>query len=735
MAEIPLSHFVFRPWVTPYYLACGVVGTLTVLVLFRGRGAIRRTFLALLVAVAASLAGTGTVLLAADAPTALRLIRLSQALSVFITPIAMEFVAELTGRRMEALRRFAWAGGVLACVLSLATPWVIADARVFPYGFTGTAGPLYPAVLGEMSLAGSLPLVLAAQLRAEQRPLQRRQLVLVMLASFMSALAFVDALPVIGVAVPPLGWAPFTIAALLLLGAIVRHRLLDVRLAAWRLVLWLGLTIVGALPFVVLALPFRRLLMTAPPLPVALWFAGLVLCMRAYLLTAQPRIERLIGRRRHDLELEMRVLGNQAATLQTIEDLGRAVDRFLAALDRRLAALVIIDADGRSRVALSAWGSVPAPDPGSPLLTELARVRAPISYEEARGPVRLEIERACVRWGAEYLGPLVDGDELLGLIAISHKLGGGLADMVEMEALDRMCVAVTSALTGARLYQRLRELSGELEQKAAARSESLARTLADLRGAEARLVQSEKLASLGQIVSGVARDLRDQVQTVFDSAGQLRAEAEVVVAEAERARQRDPRLAEARFDEISRDMAPLLDAVAEGARRASTIARDLYGFAPADGAVEARTAREPARAEALVESTLTLLGSQLAEVRVVRRYDRSLPAVPVEAGPIGQVILNLVINAVQAMQGAGTLTLTTRRDGDQVVLSVSDTGPGISAEVLPHIFEPFFSTKGPSTGTGLGLSVSFGIVQRHGGRIAVDSAVGQGTTFHVYLPT
>ena len=103
-------------------------------------------------------------------------------------------------------------------------------------------------------------------------------------------------------------------------------------------------------------------------------------------------------------------------------------------------------------------------------------------------------------------------------------------------------------------------------------------------------------------------------------------------------------------------------------------------------------------------------------------------------------MLNLVLNATQAMRGVGTLTLVTRRcelDGRPeggAELAVRDTGPGIEPEILPRIFEPFFSTKGHTLGTGLGLSVSYGIVERHGGRIHVESALGAGTTFRVQLP-
>ena len=123
---------------------------------------------------------------------------------------------------------------------------------------------------------------------------------------------------------------------------------------------------------------------------------------------------------------------------------------------------------------------------------------------------------------------------------------------------------------------------------------------------------------------------------------------------------------------------------------------------------------------------------------MVREYDPELPPLMVEPGPLGQVVLNLVLNATQAMRGMGTLRIVTRRcrldGGNGAELAVTDNGPGIAPEILPRIFEPFFSTKGQTLGTGLGLSVSYGIVERHGGRIHVESRPGDGTTFRVVLP-
>jgi two-component system NtrC family sensor kinase len=328
-----------------------------------------------------------------------------------------------------------------------------------------------------------------------------------------------------------------------------------------------------------------------------------------------------------------------------------------------------------------------------------------------------------VRWGAEYLAPLVDGEQLLGLLAISPRQHGGTSGIDELEAFDRLCVMVTAALASARLYERLQGLSAELEHKAEARSTEISRAVADLRGAEARLLRSEKLATLGQIVAGVAADLRDQVAQVFALSGRLRADADLLRHAAAGVS------GDERFQEAARDMDPLLDAVSEGARRASIIAEDLSGFAPGE-----RSERRPVPLDTVIDATLSLLKAPLRNIAVERRYDRALPDVPMEPGPMGQVVLNLVLNAAQAMNGRGRLTVGTRSlDAATCELFVADDGPGIPAEVQARIFEPFFTTKGPAAGTGLGLSVSYGIVERHGGQIVVDSSPA-GSTFRVRLP-
>jgi len=734
-----MGELAFEPRLhaAPYFASALFAGALALAVVFTGRGAVRRPFYALALAVGGVLVGTGLVQVAGNLHTATLLARGSQTMATLVPAVALELASTwLTWHRRKKATRVLWVVAGALGVVTLTTPWVISGARPSAYGFVPTPGPLYAVSIGIISLSVLVPISFFARLRSERRVREREQLWALTISGTLALLAANDTLPVMGVDTPPLGWVPLLAAAAVLAWALIRNNLLDVRLAASRVFLWGAITLAGAFPFVLLgALALPRLEGRSFG-AVAATALALVLLVRLFLLVAQRPLDALVWRRHRDLQEELRLLAARTTRVQNPEALGAAIDRFLATLDRRLAALVLLDERGRPHVAHSAWGAIPAPTAKSPLLDELLAARRLVT-RDSRGPHHLEIERACVRWGAEILGPLVEGDRLLGIVAVSPRLHGGTTDGVELDALRRLCALVTTALSGVRLYDKVQALAAALEDKAAARAAQLARAVDELRGAEAKLVESETLATLGNVVAGISAELRRQVERASTGVAALRESAAALASAARAARPDDPRVAE-----DARDLGPLLDAMTEGARRAYAIAEDLARFAAPtassgelDGsASDGGARREPAQLAAVADATLGLLQRQLGDVAVVRDYDEKLPPVQVEIGPLEQVVLNLVMNAVQAMRGSGTLTLSTRRIGPrEVEFAVGDTGPGIAPEVLPRIFEPFFSTKGAG-GTGLGLPVSWGIVARHGGRILVESHPGVGALFRVRLP-
>ncbi|HEY9502544.1 MAG TPA: ATP-binding protein, partial [Pyrinomonadaceae bacterium] len=178
----------------------------------------------------------------------------------------------------------------------------------------------------------------------------------------------------------------------------------------------------------------------------------------------------------------------------------------------------------------------------------------------------------------------------------------------------------------------------------------------------------------------------------------------------------------------------LLQKVRTQAERATNIVNNLLNFSRTGNAtefVETDIAR-------VLDDTLQLLEPQLrrSQIRIVRSYENDAPLVYGNAGKLQQVFTNLILNARDAIPDGGQITLSTETaDDGSMIVEVADTGIGIDPENVAKIYDPFYTTKGVGRGTGLGLAVSYGIVQEHTGRITVESTPGKGTTFRITLPT
>ncbi len=233
----------------------------------------------------------------------------------------------------------------------------------------------------------------------------------------------------------------------------------------------------------------------------------------------------------------------------------------------------------------------------------------------------------------------------------------------------------------------------------------------ELRNREEELIQSKKLASLGILTAGVAHELTNPLNNISMIAQNYQ-EFYDVLSEANRIE--------------------LMKKIEGEAERIEEIVRNLLDFSkPKEAKLEERDINETVRKSLeLMQNTL-----DISNVEVSTELGQGLPRVYIDDHQIQQVLVNLIVNAVHAMEHGGVLKLATRagEDGQTVKVDVIDTGKGIAPEFLSHIFDPFFSTKGVG-GTGLGLSVSYGIIKNHRGNIRVESTVGAGTTFTIELP-
>jgi signal transduction histidine kinase len=276
-------------------------------------------------------------------------------------------------------------------------------------------------------------------------------------------------------------------------------------------------------------------------------------------------------------------------------------------------------------------------------------------------------------------------------------------------------------------------------------NEELTQLNSKLKVAQDQLMQSEKLASIGQLAAGVAHEINNPVGYVFSNFGTLekyladlfRVLAAYEQAEAELAGTASgARLAalraEIELDYLKEDVPALMHESREGIKRVRKIVQDLKEFSH----VDAQQEWEWVDLHKGIDSTLNIVNNEIKyKAEVVKHYGE-LPEVQCLASELNQVFMNLLVNAAHALdkKERGTITIRTGVAGEQVWIEVEDDGSGIAKENLSRIFDPFFTTKAVGKGTGLGLSLSYGIVQKHGGRIEVDSEPGRGTRFRVTVP-
>jgi two-component system NtrC family sensor kinase len=285
---------------------------------------------------------------------------------------------------------------------------------------------------------------------------------------------------------------------------------------------------------------------------------------------------------------------------------------------------------------------------------------------------------------------IADGDLEALVKKVSRDEMGELSD-----AFNQMTVSLKSARV------ELEEWGKNLEAKVAERTR-------EIKQMQAQLIRSEKLVSLGRLVAGITHEINNPLTGILMFATLT---------------SRNPQLAPS----LKSDM----DVIINEAKRCAKIVKGLLEFSR-----ESIPQKKASSLSKVMDGALDLIGHQSSfhNINVVRNYRTDLPLIPVDQNQMEQVFVNMLINASQSMPNGGNITIKTYTENEEYVcLQITDTGSGIAEEDLEKIFDPFFTTKNDK-GTGLGLSVSYGIIERHGGKITVQSKVNEGTTFTVKLP-
>ncbi|NMF88215.1 ATP-binding protein [Aromatoleum petrolei] len=357
-----------------------------------------------------------------------------------------------------------------------------------------------------------------------------------------------------------------------------------------------------------------------------------------------------------------------------------------------------------------------------------ARLRATVDTAETEDLLRLTDGRVFeCKSHPQYIGERIVG-RVYGYSDITERIR---AEETLRESRDR-------------LEDRVRERTAELEQANTTlqaeklHQETLIRKLEE---AHNQLLQSEKMASIGQLAAGVAHEINNPVGFVNSNLGTLQRYADDLLRLLSAYERIELDLTSEQLEEIvcikkeidaaylRDDIGDLLNESLDGLQRVKRIVQDLKDFSHVD-----KAEREWASLEAGLESTLNVVWNEIKyKADVVKEYAQ-LPQIECFPSQLNQVFMNLLVNAAHAIEDHGRITLRTGYDENQIWVAIEDTGKGIRPEHLSRIFEPFFTTKAVGKGTGLGLSLSYGIVNRHHGHIDVMSELGKGTVFRVVLP-
>jgi signal transduction histidine kinase len=334
--------------------------------------------------------------------------------------------------------------------------------------------------------------------------------------------------------------------------------------------------------------------------------------------------------------------------------------------------------------------------------------------------------------------PLMIKDQLIGVFAVES------ADLNVFGERDEVLAHIVAnqaaaAINNARMYRdeeqrrkelaeahaSLKQLTETLEDRVRERTAELEATNRELRDTQSQLVHSEKMASLGKLVAGVAHELNTPI-------GSIASNADLALRTVERMRGFLEAEGLGEHQKLLRSLKALEQACKtelQASERVASIVKSLRNFARLDEAEEKRADLHEG-----IRATLEMMQQELGDgIEVVERFGE-LPPVLCFPNQLNQAFMAVLLNAAQATAPSGTITIRTEREGDQAVIRFADTGAGIAAEDLGRVFDPGFTTKGVGVGTGLGLSISYQIVDKHNGSIAIDSTVGEGTTVTFRLP-
>jgi signal transduction histidine kinase len=351
--------------------------------------------------------------------------------------------------------------------------------------------------------------------------------------------------------------------------------------------------------------------------------------------------------------------------------------------------------------------------------------------------------------------PLLFQNKLSGILYLENNLAAGIFTSERIEVLKIIAGQIVISIENARLYKSLEEYNRTLEENVTRRTieisqknellnlqkEELNIALKNLKQSQSQLIQSEKMASLGQLVAGIAHEINnpvnfisagvDALETNLEEISQILDIYNIITPENVKEKLKDIEALKGEFEYIQtiRETNKLIESIKTGTDRTTEIIKGLRTFSRMDeDVIRVVDIHEN------LNSTLILLKNKYKERIEIEKNYEDIPQIECYPGQLNQVFMNILSNAIDAIEDKGKITVNTSKSDGTVQISIKDNGKGIPDDCQTKIFEPFFTTKNVGQGTGLGLSISHGIIEKHMGSIEVRSKVGKGSEFIISLP-
>ncbi|MDY0045587.1 MAG: ATP-binding protein, partial [Syntrophales bacterium] len=732
--------FFFDRFGQDYYLIAPLTGffvfvVLAILALLRGgRSRTNRLFAG--ICILGGLINLDVAIISAipDERVALAVDRLTYLFFVFSIPIYIKFVHSYLSINRRWIDLTAYASSIFLLIFTQ-TDFFISGINIYSWGRIARAGPLYYifVMAGSFAVIYCLIILFIAAKRAKRS--QKRNRIKYVIAGLGAStfLILLNAIPVSGMPFYPPGNFSF-IPAIVLAFGVLKYDLLDLDSVIWKGAVYGALTIIMSAVYVLILylfnLCFIKLTSNHPfilPLILSLMIVFLFDPLRRGI---QSLFDTLFLRGKYDYRNTLKRTSGTLTSILKIDEIAEfLLESTYSDLGVRNVSLLLINEIEMKLTLFRAKGAHFPKISIEPAhyvhtVTEYFRIfsdpatREQIRVKNTEYSLKKRMMSFCDETESALLVPLIFKNALKGLLMLGEKRSGELFVPEDIELLSTIANQAAIAIENASSYEKIEKINVTLEKKVEERTADLREVLVQKERTQKQLIVSESLAAIGQLVAGTAHELNNPLAS---ASSLIESSLETIADVAPKYE---------KHSEIVEDLKFSLNEL----NRAAHIVRSLLSLSR-----QTHTYVESVDVNEVLEDALRVLRNKYKHlnVKIERKFDESCPEIEGNFANLGQVFINIIKNALQALpESGGRIDLITRNDefNKTVQIKCRDNGSGIADHYQQKIFEPFFTTKNVGDGTGLGLYISHEIIRRHNGAIHISSKEGIGTDVTVELP-